>query len=86
MFSSINLAYYRKKDWKRLMAVIADREKMHDTWNEWHIAYLKTKNSLISEGFIVNDFEVDIDELQEYCSNRGIKNDGRARSAFVANR
>jgi hypothetical protein len=32
----IKLAYYRKKDWKRFVKIIADRESMHDTWHDWH--------------------------------------------------
>lgn len=59
---------------------------MHDTWKEWHKAYLKTKKELISQEFVVNNFVVDIDELINYCKMRGIMNDGKARSQFVTNR
>ena len=79
----IKLAYYRKKDWKRFIKIIDDRESIHDTWNEWHKAFLKTKKDLISEGFDVADIEIDLDELINYCKMRGIKNDGKARSQFV---
>lgn len=86
MTGSINLAYYQKKDWKRFLESIDDRDSMHDTWKEWHKAYLKTKNELISQGFVVNDFVVNIDELIHYCTMRGIKNDGKVRSQFVTNK
>ena len=86
MIPAINLAYYKKKDWIRLLESIDDKESMHETWEEWHNAYLKTKKDLISQGFNVKDFIVDIDELQYYCKMRGIKNDGKARSQFVTNR
>ncbi len=79
----IKLAYYRKKDWKRFVKIIDDRESMHDTWIEWHKAFLKAKRDLISQGFEVEDIEVDLDELTNYCKMRGIKNDGKARSQFV---
>ena len=79
----IKLAYYRKKDWKRFIKIIDDRESMHDTWNEWHKAFLKTKKDLISQGFEVTDIEVDLNELIKYCEIRGIKKDGKARSQFV---
>ncbi len=86
MMTSINLAYYREADWERFLESIDDRESMHATWKDWHKAYLKTKKVLISQGLKVNDFVVDIDELQNYCILKGIKNDGKARSQFVANR
>jgi len=86
MKPSINLAYYKEKDWKRFLESIDDKESMHDTWEDWHNAFLKTKVELISQGFIVNDFVVEIDELEDYCKKRGIKNNGKARSQFVANK
>ena len=79
----IKLAYYRKKDWKRFIKIIDDRESMHDTWKEWHKAFLKTKQDLISQGFKVTDIEIDLIELINYCEIWGIKNDGKARSQFV---
>lgn len=86
MIALINMAYYKEKDWKRFLESIDDRESMHDTWKDWHKAYLKKKKILISQGFKVNDFVVDIDELRNYCMMKGIKNDGKARSQFVAKR
>lgn len=80
----IKLAYYREKDWKRFLQMIDDRESMHDTWKEWYKDFLKTKKALSSEGFVVSDFEIDLDELNNYCKMRGIKNDGKARSQFVS--
>jgi hypothetical protein len=79
----IKLAYYRKKDWERFIKIIDDRESMHDTWNEWHKNFLKTKKYMISEGFEVAAIEIDLDELTNYCKMRGIKNDGKASSQFV---
>ncbi len=79
----IKLAYYRKKDWKRFIKIIDDRESMHDTWNEWYEAFIKAREYLISQGFEVIDVEIDLDELTNYCKMRGIKNDGKARSQFV---
>ena len=83
---NINIAYYNKKDWKRFVDSIDDRDSMHATWKEWHKAFLKTKKRLILEGFTVIDFVVDIDELINYCKMRGVKNDGKARSQFVSNK
>lgn len=60
----VKLVYYREKDWDRFLNSIDDRERMHDTWNEWHKDFLKTKMGLISHGFHVVVFIVDIDELQ----------------------
>lgn len=82
----VKLAFYRKEDWKRFIDSIDDRESMHDSWKDWHKAYLKAKSQLIKQGFIVKDVEVNLDELREFCLLRGIKNDGKARSQFVSDK
>jgi hypothetical protein len=80
----INLAYYKKEDWGRFLTTIDDRDSMHKTWEEWHLAFLKLKFKLDLEGILTVDFVVDIDELSEYCKKKGIRNDGKVRSTFVA--
>ena len=82
--NEINLAYYEKKDWKRFLEVIDDKESMHNTWKEWNKAYLKLKKKLTSQGFVVKDVIVNIDDLIVYCKIRGIKNNGKSRSQFVS--
>jgi hypothetical protein len=32
--TGINLAYYEKRDWKRFIKSIDDRERIDDTWKE----------------------------------------------------
>lgn len=82
MFAA-KLAYYKKQDWEAFMKMIDDREKMHDTWDEWHEAFLKTKSDLTAQGLKVFEVEIDITKLDFFCKSRGIKNDGKARAHFV---
>ena len=58
----INIAYYEKKEWKRFLQSIDDKDSMHATWKEWHNAYQKIKEELISQDYVGNDFVVNIDE------------------------
>ncbi len=84
MKNNVNLAYYRKEDWDRLMQIITDRESMHDTWEEWHETYQKTKAELTIMGMNVKVVVIDIDQLKAFCKKRKIKNDGKARSTYVS--
>lgn len=81
--TEIKMAYYRKKDWKRFLKMIDDRESMHETWDDWHKDYMNARKSLASKGFEVFDVVIDLNELTNYCKSKGIKNDGNARSQFV---
>jgi hypothetical protein len=80
----VNMAYYRKKDWKKLLKIIDDRDSMNDFWEDWHKSYLEAKRNLTSKGLIVNDYVVDLNKLKTYCKIRGLKIDGKARSQFVS--
>ena len=82
----VNLAYYEEKDYDYFLTIVDDREKMCNTWDEWFRTYLKTKHFLISEGFLVRDVVIDLNELMEYCAKRKIKNNSEARAQFVANK
>ena len=82
----VNLAFYRKKDWGKFLRMIDDRESMFDTWKEWNKSYLRTKKELTSNGLKVNEVEVDLAELDKYCRENGLKNNGRTRSQFVSNK
>ena len=82
--TTLNLAFYEKKDWAYFLSVADDRESLEDEWEDWFKNYLKFKLDLIAIGFTVKDINVDIRELLEYCAKNNLKNDGNARSQFVA--
>ena len=67
----INLAYYKKKDWFRFLKMIDDRESMFDTWKEWNKSFSKTEQGLISQGFVVNEIIVDLEELKNRVTHLG---------------
>ncbi|MDZ7847446.1 MAG: hypothetical protein U5L96_12095 [Owenweeksia sp.] len=84
MIPEIKLAYYQKTDWPKLMKSIVDRDSMHDTWEEWNQEYHRTKKGLKEQGFVVHAMVIDIDALNQYCLERGLKNDGRTRSHYTS--
>ena len=84
MIPEIKIAYYRKGDWDKLMNSIADRESMHDTWEEWNQEYNKTKTILKGRGFVVHDITIDIDHLNQYCMESKLINNGKTRSRYVS--
>ena len=84
MIVEVNLAYYRKRDWKKFREMIDDPESMHDIWKEWYKSFSKTKRELTKKGLKVNECVIDLNELRSFCLKNGLKNDGKARSQFVS--
>jgi hypothetical protein len=83
MIRTVNIAYYEKKDWEYFLSIISDKENMHDSWDDWYKDFIKLKTNLVSNGFLVRDITININELIEYCNERNIKIDGKARSQYV---
>lgn len=79
----VNVAYYEKRDYTRFLSIIDDRDDMHDSWEEWFLAFMKTIAFLKSQGLFVKAVTVDLDELIKYCTDRKMKNNGATRSQFV---
>ena len=84
MALEVKLAYYRQSDWEKLLRSVADRNAMHDTWEEWHQEYRRIKKEIKAQGFVVHEMTNDIDALNVYCLERGLKNDGRTRSQYTS--
>ena len=82
----INIAYYKEEDWQRLLNCVDDRSTMHETWAEWHRAFIDAKKGLKAQGMKVIVVTIDIEELKAFCKAKGIKNDSQARSEFVTRR
>jgi hypothetical protein len=77
------MAFYEQKDWEYFLSIVDDKENLHEKWEDWFKAYSKLKAHLVSEGLVVRDVKVNINELMDYCLDRKIKIDGKARSMFV---
>ncbi|MDH5400212.1 MAG: hypothetical protein OEX02_18815 [Cyclobacteriaceae bacterium] len=40
----VKIVYDQKKDWKRFLRMADDRDKLEDTWKDWHEEYKKMAN------------------------------------------
>ena len=83
MIDTFNMAFINKKDWDYFLSIISDREKMPESWDDWYKNYMKLKLELVSHGFQVRDITIDFRDLINYCDERNIKIDGKARAQYV---
>ncbi|MEZ4981016.1 MAG: hypothetical protein R2769_05405 [Saprospiraceae bacterium] len=44
---------------------------------------METKKYMESQGCVVHDIIIDIDQLSDYCRRNGLANDGKTRSSYV---
>lgn len=82
----IGLAWYRPEQWKLLREVSADVEDLEETHSEWMAEANKTLTILKEEGVSFVKVDVDVEELANWCCEKGVKVDGAARSEFVVHK
>jgi uncharacterized membrane protein len=79
----MGVAWYRPEQWKLLRKVSADVEDLEETHSEWMAEANKTLTILKEEDVCFVKVDVDVEELVKWCSEKGVKIDGAARSEFV---
>jgi len=84
MIRKVNIAYYRKVDWKRFIESIDDKESIHDTGEDWHLSFINAKINLIFQEYVIKEVITDVDKLKDYCRKNGLKNISKTRSQYVA--
>jgi len=80
----VGVAWFRRKDWVRLLEISADREELETTFDEWEAGAIATMAELRSNGVDVSKVPVDLDRLASWCRGLGIPVDARARARYAA--
>lgn len=76
----VGFVWYRREEWSRLLSEFDDADNMHDTWDEWRESAENGIEQMARSGAILFPVELSADEIGTFCSQRGIRNDGRARA------
>ena len=84
MPNKLGMAWYRKEQWDRLLAVSADRQELGGTFEEWSLEAEKNLAKWRAEGTAIEKVDVDVEELVGWCKSRRLPIDERVRARFVA--
>jgi hypothetical protein len=60
-------------------ASAADREKLEDTWEQWNAGVEKLIAQFEARGILYVRVPLNIEEIEQFCEEQGIPNDGEAR-------
>ena len=78
------VATYTREQWSRLVEVADDRDELENSWEEWQAGHDETIALLRGQGFEPIEIPVDVDALQEFCRQRGLRNDSGGRAEYAA--
>jgi len=84
LFRGVVLPWYTAETWPKMRAAAADRDKLHDTFEEFERSSNATIDDLVAKGHPVEKVELDVDALIAWCKAEGRPLDREARNMFGA--
>jgi phosphoglycolate phosphatase-like HAD superfamily hydrolase len=80
----IAVAVYLPEHYARLLATAEDASDLEPTWQEWHTVYQETRQKMAELGMHLIEVTVDLDDLEQYCQEQGLKNTSGTRAQYAA--
>ena len=81
---NIGIACYRKDQWELFLDMADDRDKLEKTWEDWRTNLNRVINDLKNLGKKVEEIEIDLNDLANYCKEKNLPNTTKTRSRYIA--
>lgn len=81
---AVALAWYSETDYDDILAIMADREDLPNTYQEWLDKSLAVEKKLFEEGYPVTRILIQPKHFPSWCRIRGLKPNAKARAEFAA--
>jgi len=80
----IAMATCAREQWGKLLEVADDRDELESSWEEWQAGKQDAIATIRQQGLEPIEILVDVEDLQEFCLKRGLRNDSEARAEYAA--
>ncbi len=81
---AVGVVWYREADWPRLRALLADVDKLPDTYTDWLASAEGLLAQLRRDGIAAERVPLDPDVFSAWCVARGLAPDAQARSQYAS--
>jgi len=78
------IAWFRADQWQLLRSLSADVDELEETYEEWVAIAEKAIEDLARQGVFARKVDVDVNELQRWCSAQKRPLDSSARAQYAA--
>ena len=79
----VGLAWFDRKQWKRLTEVVENRNELDDTYERWEQSALDAVRMIERQGQIVEKVHVEVESLVSWCKEKGLPVNGQSRAEYV---
>lgn len=80
----VGLAWFDRKQWKRLTEAVEDRNELDKTYEQWEQSALDTVRMIERQGQKVEKVHVEVESLVSWCKEKGLPVNGKSREEYVA--
>lgn len=80
---AVGMVWYRREDYPAILRIMADADRLHATWSEWHKSAKHGRDHLRSQGHTVIEANIDPETFPAWCRARGLNVDAHARMEFA---
>jgi len=77
------IASFKPEQWEKLLATADDRDNLGKTWEEWNARVESLTKKISARGMPVIRVVLDVDEINQYCKEHGVPNNGETRSKLA---
>ncbi len=77
------IAWYRQEDYAKIKKIMVDHRKLPDTYKKWLKSAKNTLDHLVAQGHLVEKAYIDPDTFPDWCGQRGLDVDAKARMDFA---
>ena len=79
----VGVAWFDRKQWKRLIETVEDRSQLEDTYEQWHEAAIEAVRMIEAQGQKAEKVHVEVESLVSWCTDQGLPVNGESRAEYV---
>ena len=79
----VGVAWFDKKQWKRLTEAVDDRNELDDTYEQWQKSALDAVRMIERQGQKIEKVHVEVESLVSWCNEKGLPVNGESRAEYV---
>lgn len=77
------ICWFEKNQWEKLKEVAEDRDRLEETWEEWHARSLDMIDTFATRNIFIEKVSVDLEELIQWCEKNDKSINSATRAEFV---
>src|SRR5688572_26926615 len=79
----VGVAWFDRKQWKRLTEAVEDRNELDDTYEQWQKGAHEAVRMIERQGQIVEMVHIEVESLVSWCTENGLPVNGKSRAEYV---